>query len=200
MRQGSLAILMMAFVVVGAAVGGAGCTKRNPDVCCTSPDDCAAVGLPNDSTCASGLACSSDHSCEPSGCGSDADCSGTTPVCTGGFCVACDDTHGCTSAAPVCELSAEPVTCGDCGSDTDCAGYSATPHCGSAGACVACANSTQCANPTPICGSATNTCEGCTLDTDCASDVCDIDTGACLEHVDLVCVCGRLRWRELHAG
>ncbi|HPH65274.1 MAG TPA: hypothetical protein PLF40_06000, partial [Kofleriaceae bacterium] len=33
------------------------CTKQNPNVCCISESDCAAVGIPTGSTCESGLAC-----------------------------------------------------------------------------------------------------------------------------------------------
>lgn len=41
-----------------------------------------------------------------------------------------------------------------------------------------CTTNQQCTNPTPIC-SAENVCRGCSLDEECESKVCDVQTGAC---------------------
>ncbi len=64
-------VLSIAALVM--AVGTAACTKPNPNVCCDTPDDCAAVGLPAGSTCASNLTCD-QHACVEPTCAIDADC------------------------------------------------------------------------------------------------------------------------------
>lgn len=99
---------------VGVLVGlclFASCTKPNPALCCTSADDCAAVGLHQDSKpCASGLACIS-NTCVlapdgGAGCASSDQCSGTSPFCDPGTheCRACAADSECASS--VCDLEA----------------------------------------------------------------------------------------------
>ena len=43
---------------------------------------------------------------------------------------------------------------------------------------VECTTNMECSNPTPVCGN-TMTCRVCQLDDECASGVCDVETGAC---------------------
>jgi hypothetical protein len=46
--------------------------------------------------------------------------------------------------------------------------------------CRNCETSAQCDNPTPVCDIEQNTCRACQSDDECASQVCDADTGACV--------------------
>ena len=48
------------------------------------------------------------------------------------------------------------------------------------GGCTDCTNNDQCPGSAPICDSVTHVCRGCTLDTECASQVCDLAAGTCL--------------------
>lgn len=46
--------------------------------------------------------------------------------------------------------------------------------------CVQCENSAQCSGASPICDS-TNVCRGCENDTECPSNVCDTNSGLCID-------------------
>lgn len=91
----------------------------------------------------------------------------------------CEVSSACSIAAPRC--SPDTLTCVACVGDVDCTGYAMTPHCGASGACVACAASNQCANPTPVCDPTAQTCRVCASDGECDSEVCDLDTGTCVD-------------------
>jgi len=75
---------------------------------------------------------------------------------------------------------------GKCKVDTDCGG--ATPACGDAGVCVACEMNSQCSGAAPVCELATNTCRGCSADTECSSGVCLGSLGTCATADQLVYV------------
>ncbi|MBS2031111.1 MAG: hypothetical protein JST54_24630, partial [Deltaproteobacteria bacterium] len=66
-------------------------------------------------------------------------CSGNTPVCTNGQCVACTSDSNCSGTTPACEPSG---ACGQCSTT----------------------NTSQCANTTPVCDTSSGTCTGCTSD------------------------------------
>ena len=78
------------------------------------------------------------------------------------------------------------MTCVACVGDSDCSGYTATPHCGANGACVACADNSQCANPTPACDNGTHSCRACQADTECSSLACDLGGGTCLDEATII--------------
>ena len=102
-----------------------------------------------------------DPSIMPPGCTTNSQCTGNTPVCTAGTCVAC-------------------------GSDADCPGAHCATGAGDShkGACVACTASSQCSNPKPVCGTA-DTCGACASNPDCAGNaagaVCDTTGGSCVQ-------------------
>ncbi|MFT3696629.1 MAG: hypothetical protein QM831_26045 [Kofleriaceae bacterium] len=122
MRMLSLAFLALA-----------SCTEHNPASCCTSPLQCANLGL-NEMYACDGLAvCSADGTCVPPECETSADChDADKPLCENQVCVA---------------------TCTD---DSQCS--AATPHCSSTGTCVECTESGQCPSGDPVCDQSTNTC------------------------------------------
>jgi hypothetical protein len=49
-----------------------------------------------------------------------------------------------------------------------------------------CAVAADCSVEQPVCDAATGTCHACTLDTECPSEVCDIDTGRCVAEDDII--------------
>jgi hypothetical protein len=147
--HGLVLVLVFGWLVVG-------CTKPNPNRCCTDEADCMAVGLAVGSTCAVGL------------------------VCRGNQCIAqpCSSSSECDAAAPYCvdELCGEACT-----EDSQCPGFgqSGAEYCVD-GACVACRTSTDCSDPMlAVCEA--GGCRGCATDSECASRVCDVDTKTCME-------------------
>jgi len=149
---------MKFFLAVAASFALTACTKPNPAVCCVSAEDCSSIGVSDTSRdCSAGLACQ-DHSCVEPTCTTSADCSGNTPVCTNGTCVACDAQNAC----PMSEL---------CKTDD--------------GTCVACLTSTDCAAADPVCDAASNTCRSCKLDSECSSGAC-ADDGTCVPEDNIV--------------
>ena len=126
------------------------CAGTTP-VCNIPTATCRACN-PNLSTdCPQGLIC--DASGPQKGacveCETNANCSGTKPVCFANVCTACnaDDglgsPRGCSSALPYCAFDG---TCGKCAADQDCGVGHAGPRCDVAtGACTdTCTNDTQC--------------------------------------------------------
>ncbi|MGN6107206.1 MAG: choice-of-anchor Q domain-containing protein [Kofleriaceae bacterium] len=163
----------------------AGCTKRNPAVCCVTADNCDALGLPLPSPCDNGLACDGVNCIEPT-CSRPSDCvDPTLPYCVDGICVACDTQSdlGCKPVLPVCD----PVTtsCVACQADEDCNSHPGTPICSASGACIACMGAQDCMNPTPVCES--GGCRACRNDAECGSGICDGD-GTCVEPSKVVFV------------
>ncbi len=81
----------------------------------------------------------------------------------------------------------------------ECTGIDATPTCATPsdcavgtcklpdGICVECVMDTDCTGATaPVCDTTNNTCGPCTAHDQCASNACDLDTGACLSDVAYV--------------
>lgn len=148
-------ILIFAFLV-----GLGGCTKPNPNRCCTGTTDCTSNNIPVGSTCEQGL------------------------VCRGNQCIAetCNLTANCDPAAPYCTNGLCEPTCTD---DTQCPGFGqgATDRSCMAGSCVECLASKDCPAERPVCDR--NACRTCKLDSECASGACG-DSGACLDETSLI--------------
>lgn len=111
-------------------------------------------------------------------CSGSAQCSGTTPICDGAFCVACS-TNDCPTEL-VCASSGACVECTP-GSAGNCP--ETAPVCSTDNECVQCTpeNDAACTGATPACDDDTNTCVGCTGSGDCpaATPVCDVVSGSC---------------------
>jgi hypothetical protein len=172
---GMLVVVVGAVAAVGAGAG-AGCTKQNPNVCCISELDCAAVGIPADSSCQSGFACT-NHECIEATCSVDADCTDPAAAfCSEGLCRECTAAGQCPASAAVCNLTT--YGCERCIADTDCSSFAATPHCAANGACAECVTSLDCGATEPVCGT-DGSCRTCEHDIECASGACDV-TGTCV--------------------
>lgn len=75
------------------------------------------------------------------------------------------------------------VTCNAQGTDYDL--IQCERGCGDTG-CNSCTTDIQCSNPSPVCEPTSHTCRACAVDAECASKVCDIDSGACLAESSVV--------------
>jgi hypothetical protein len=148
-------------VIILAAV--VGCTKQNPNLCCTDEADCAAQGLSNDSQCADGLLCRGNQ-CIAVTCAASSDCDASAPYCVDSSCAEA------------------------CSGDEQCPGFgqSMASHC-VAGACVECRTdaTADCSGTTPVCAS--GVCRGCQSHDECTSGVCKSD-GACADESDIAFV------------
>jgi hypothetical protein len=143
----------------------AGCTKSNPESCCTTSEQCAAVGLKDVTDCKSGDVCDPNGACVAPQCSTSADCtSPDTPICMDQLCV-----QKCTV-------------------DAECTGLAGTPYCASDGVCVACKDDTQCSADKPICDMTAHACRGCATDTECPSGVCLEQQRACADSSRIVYV------------
>lgn len=111
--------------VVAAGVGVvvlwlmAGCTKRNPAVCCTTEEDCERSGLPTPTTCEDALVCLANSCQPPPTCQADSDCSGEL-VCDipNEVCAQCLESSTCGDK--ICDASTH--SCRQCESDDECTG------------------------------------------------------------------------------
>jgi len=100
-----------------------------------------------------------------------------------GRCIACRTDPDCDSDFPSCNrdtLLCEPCEAGPTG-HTNCQRRNADePWCSDTGACVECLGNEHCTNPNlPIC-SPGGQCVGCYEHEHCASEVCDLESGACV--------------------
>lgn len=148
----------LAWCVVGFAwVATAGCKKINPETCCETMADCAALGVTDFRPCKDGLACVNNF-CEPAECLSSNDCASTPgmPICERGLCVAaCTTDDECTmQGRSVCDMPS--------------------------GVCVECTMDMQCSGDHDVCDDTTHTCRGCKADAECASGVCDEPIATCV--------------------
>ncbi len=94
----------------------------------------------NGMTCGNGVCGIADARCTTNG-----DCSGGTPICSGGTCVACALDTDCVGATPFCTDGA----CVACRDDSDCSG--ATNICRSGACRKPCSVDTDCSGDTPLC-------------------------------------------------
>ncbi len=147
---------ILAFLV-GALVATTACTKTNPNLCCTTQSDCDSVGLPAGTSCGDGLVCRGNQ-CITETCSSSAECDSAAPFCNGQSCV-----ESCTD-------------------DAECPGFgqdSAATFC-VAGSCASCrSDHDDCPASAPVCDS--GSCRACLVDADCASNVCNVDNGTCVD-------------------
>lgn len=135
------------------------CTKRNPEVCCLDPDDCASIGVSDPvRECAEGLACV-DNACQVASCSTD----------------------GCSAEAPVCDITLD--VCKGCMGPADCDQFATTVCDTESGACVGCVANEDCDPTTPVCDA--RACRECRLDSECASGACDED-GTCVLETNVV--------------
>lgn len=149
---------MRLLVVVVAGILGGACTRPVANVCCTTFEDCSAIGLDQVRGCDEGLVCV-QHMCtaQTTECILDNDCGAAKPHCSAeGVCVECIDSTQCQSAAPFCSA---------------------------ANACVVCLDSTQCPSAAPVC--AANACRGCVVGSECQGDVCETSDGTCPTETDI---------------
>ncbi len=151
-----------------------GCSAERPsNPSCYSPCG-GGASADVDSSCLGTAEEGTDTTSETEGspeCVDDQDCSGSTPFCVGGACVACD------------EISDPDAACTDVSDGT-------LPVC-SDGACVQCTSEIPeaCVGLTPVCDAATSTCTGCDFHDQCPDSACRVLDGSCLPddrvwHVD----------------
>jgi len=151
-------------VVVIVVSGAAACTKRNPDVCCSSAPECAEIGFDDITPCEDLRVCVNSMCVDPQ-CTTSAECSAPTPYCVGQICAA------------------------SCTADPDCSGITGAAHCAPDGTCVACTASEQCTDPAePVCDDNAHACRACTDDSDCASGICLAMEGTCAAPTETVYV------------
>jgi len=150
--------------LLAAAVVLAGCTKPNPNACCTTSDQCMLVGLSQVTDCSAPDVCNEVGACVAPQCTTSADCSSPdAPYCVGQL---------CTMA---------------CIANDNCNGLAGTPYC-SGGACVACTDAAQCSGNAPVCDATSHSCRGCSTDGECQSTVCLAATGVCADAADVIFV------------
>jgi hypothetical protein len=138
-----------------------GCTKPNPNRCCTSEADCAAFGIPVGSTCGDGLLCRG-HQCIAQPCDVVTDCDASAPYCAQGACAE------------------------SCSADDQCPGLGnpmSMRHC-VAGACAECREDVDCPTNAGTCDQ--GTCRPCLSHEECASGVCD--SQGCVAPTDIAYV------------
>src|SRR5207249_1761591 len=85
-------------ILVALCALAAGCTKKNPALCCTDPNECISEGLKELTPCDAGL------------------------LCRGGQCIAesCTASTDCDASAPYCVME----NCGEgCSDDSQCPGF-----------------------------------------------------------------------------
>ena len=153
---------MVVFLLLGSVVCG-GCTKANPNQCCTDEADCDAHGIPAGMSCDQGLVCRGNQ-CIAEVCNSSADCDLSAPFCVDTSCTA------------------------TCTADDQCPGNGGSAddlHCVS-GACVTCRDAMDCSTAAPVCD--TGSCRACAADSECASGACDLDSGVCIAETSIAYV------------
>jgi hypothetical protein len=156
-RLAPLLVLCCLLLLIG------GCTRPNPDFCCTSESECASLGVSEVRTCSEGRVCDSN-------------------VC---LAVQCETATECTAEAPYC---ANQVCKATCAGDGDCAGAELGPLCAEDGVCVGCKSNDDCGEAAPICSPTKRVCTPCRADADCASGVCLAADGRCAKAGELLYV------------
>jgi hypothetical protein len=155
-----LALLFLYAVLCTCA---SACTRPNPDFCCTSESECAALGVGEVRTCSGGRVCDSN-------------------VC---LAVQCETGAQCDSEAPYC---ANQVCKATCAGDDDCVDAPLGPMCAEDGVCVGCMSDDDCGEDAPICSPTKRVCSPCRADADCASGVCLAADGVCAKEGALIYV------------
>lgn len=149
---------------LGCVVAAAsGCTKPNPNACCTNEAECLALGSDELRPCGGGEVCSGNL-CVPVQCETAEQCSGATPYCIDQLCV------------------------GSCQVEADCQGIPGAPICAADKVCVGCRDNADCSGTTAICDAEDRKCRGCEVDGDCASGICLEADGVCAVESEVVYV------------
>lgn len=160
--------------MAGLAAFVVACTKHPSDFCCTTAESCAYFGSqpvtpctdPDRPYCDDTGAYGTANVCIPdptqTSCKVAQDCKNPDlPYCVGGVCVECDGDSTCSGAKAVCEPMAH--------------------------VCVECIDSSTCTSATaPVCDATQHACRGCTADAECASNVCDRETGSCVAEASVI--------------
>lgn len=168
-----------------------GCRKTSDDFCCLTPDSCAAGGAAVLMSCTDAdkpycddtgefgpaRTCIGDPGASP--CSSPDQCtSPDRPFCIDQTCVQCEQNGDCSAAVPVCGVDTH--LCEPCTAVDDCAGRAGLAICDdTTGECVECLDAGDCPGEAPVCDD--QVCRGCNGDTECSSEVCFIDSGACAD-------------------
>ena len=153
----------MRSIILVMALGVFGCTKHNPDSCCSTQQQCDVLGIGAVTGCISGKTCDGTGTCVAVQCSTSADCTlPAQPICEDQLCVA------------KCTVD------GQCSSDR--------PYCGTDGICDACLMDAQCTGNTSVCDGSTHTCRGCDEDFECPSGVCLDNEHLCAKDVAIVWV------------
>jgi len=103
-------------ILLTLSLSAAACSKRNPDACCETAEDCRARGFDQISPCPLGT-CVAGACIDTDSCDDDADCHDGA-YCVANTCVACRDNTTCAAAAPVCD--AQMHACRACTKDAEC--------------------------------------------------------------------------------
>ncbi len=158
MRTNAVVLCLLSCLILVA------CTKPNPDACCVTEAQCAAIGVdPNDvRPCDVGQACNPTSTCVAKECDTSAECGAAVPVCSLGLCVS------------------------GCRVDDDCADVAGKPFCAPDNVCVGCETSDQCPTEAAQCDAEDRTCRGCIVDDECASGVCIEADGVCASEASIV--------------
>jgi hypothetical protein len=154
-RLAPLLVLCCLLLLIG------GCTRPNPDFCCTSESECASLGVSDVRTCSEGQVCDSN-------------------VC---LAAQCETATECTAEAPYC---ANQVCKATCAGDGDCVDAPLGPLCAEDGVCVGCKSNDDCGEDAPICSPTKRVCTPCRADADCASGVCLAADGRCAKENELI--------------
>lgn len=89
----------------------------------------------------------------------------------------CDDSAAdCGSTAPICGPA--DGKCRACGTDAECKTSTGRDYCAKSGRCAECRTDTDCGGAKPVCGNVGD-CRGCAAHDECASGVCESETGSC---------------------
>lgn len=136
---------MRVIILVSLVLFASACERANPNVCCATEAQCAAIGVDELRPCGPGQACK-DTTCVASECDTSMDCPAENPICVANVCV------------------------GSCSNDDDCAD-TGRPFCDE-GVCVGCRSPVDCTENQPICDQQDRTCRGCRADDECISGVC----------------------------
>lgn len=186
---------VIGIAAVAAVLLAAACTGPNPNFCCLSADSCAqAGGSPTSCTdparpyCTDNIAgngplftCVADPLAQA--CTGPGDCTTERPFCVDQMCRQCQTSADCPVETPACGDGT--FLCGTCEGDGDCVDHDGTPRClTTSGGCVACLDSNDCSGDTPFCDG--NACRACQADDECASNVCDRETGSCVDENDVI--------------
>ncbi len=146
----------MRSIILVVALGVFGCTKHNPDSCCSTTQECSSLGIDQITGCDSGKACNGMGTCIAAQCETSADCTSVgLPVCSSQLCVA------------------------TCATDNECVGIAGRPLCAPDGVCVGCIDDASCGASAPVCDTTGRACRRCSEDIECASNVCIDATGTC---------------------